>query len=249
MAEAVETLDGWYAWHDLVRVDWERWWKLNPAERLGVLEEWLELQSTWEELERTRQGSFGLYAMAGSRADLMTIHLRPTLDELVDVKAAVQRTRLHGFLLPAYGYISVVELATYTAKGNPDPLSNPELRERLWPTLPKRRAVVFYPMSKRRQGDDNWYMLERHARAALMKGHGGIGHKYSDRVTQIITGSQGLDDWEWGVSLFADDPLLFKKLVYEMRFAEVSARVAEFGPFYVGIRLDHDGFRRRMEGK
>jgi chlorite dismutase len=98
-------------------------------------------------------------------------------------------------------------------------------------------VVCFYPMSKKREGADNWYMLDSSSRAELMRAHGSTGRRYAGKVTQIVTGSTGLDDWEWGVTLFADDPLTFKKLVYEMRFDEVSARYAEFGPFFVGRRL------------
>ena len=112
-----------------------------------------------------------------------------------------------------------------------------KLGARLWPQVPDRRYVCFYPMSKRRSGPDNWYSLPIEQRQLLMRDHGMIGRRYAGQVTQVISGSIGFDDWEWGVDLFADDPLVFKKLVYEMRFDESSARYAEFGPFYFGIRL------------
>ena len=108
---------------------------------------------------------------------------------------------------------------------------------RLWPTIPARRYLCFYPMNKRRSGGDNWYQLPIEERRRLMHDHGMVGRRYAGQVTQIISGSVGFDDWEWGVDLFADDPLVFKKLVYEMRFDESSARFAEFGPFLVAIRL------------
>jgi chlorite dismutase len=92
-------------------------------------------------------------------------------------------------------------------------------------------------MSKKRDGADNWYSLASAERSDLMRAHGRTGRRYEGRVSQIVTGSMGLDDWEWGVTLFSNDPLEFKKLIYEMRFDEVSARFAEFGPFYVGERL------------
>ena len=246
LAEPVETLDGWFMWHHLTTVDWAEWWSWAPADREAALAEWRQMWDEWAAAEAQHQGSVGVYAMAGARADFMSIHLRPTLDELIDIKASMQAARLHRVERPAYSYISVVELATYAAKGNPDPQTNPALRARLWPTLPDRHAVCFYPMSKRRQGADNWYMTDRADRAHLMRGHGAVGHKYSPHVTQIVSGSQGLDDWEWGVTLVADDPIWFKKLVYEMRFDEASARFAEFGPFYVGTRVDAAGFARRL---
>ena len=101
-----------------------------------------------------------------------------------------------------------------------------------------RKLICFYPMSKRREGDDNWYALSFEERKALMMGHGTLGRKYAGRVTQLITGSTGLDDWEWGVTLFSDDLAALKEIVYEMRFDEVSARFGEFGEFFIGLMMD-----------
>ena len=100
--------------------------------------------------------------------------------------------------------------------------------------------MVFYPMNKKRGEQINWYTLPMDERRGMMRSHGTIGHKYHGIVQQMISGSVGFDDWEWGVTLFTEDPLQFKKLVYEMRFDEVSARFADFGPFYVGRRLEPD---------
>jgi chlorite dismutase len=109
---------------------------------------------------------------------------------------------------------------------------------RVHPDLPVRKLLCFYPMSKRRQGDDNWFALSFDERKALMMGHGTLGRKFAGRVTQLITGSTGLDDWEWGVTLFSDDLAALKEIVYEMRFDEVSTRFGEFGPFYVGLIME-----------
>jgi len=117
----------------------------------------------------------------------------------------------------------------------------------LKPALPKSKHMCFYPMNKRREGGDNWYMLSMEDRRNMMRSHGMIGRSYAGRVKQIITGSVGLDDWEWGVTLFADDALTFKKLVYEMRFDEVSARYGDFGSFYVGNLLDETKFQRMLQ--
>jgi hydrogen peroxide-dependent heme synthase len=108
---------------------------------------------------------------------------------------------------------------------------------RLFIELPKSRYVCFYPMNKRRGEGNNWYSESFERRAAMMREHGMIGRTYSGKVTQVISGSIGFDDWEWGVDLFAQDPLVFKKLIYEMRFDEASARFAEFGPFYTGLQF------------
>ena len=106
---------------------------------------------------------------------------------------------------------------------------DPRNAGRLTARIPQRRYVCFYPMNKKRDGADNWYNLPFAERAAMMVEHGKIGRSYHGLVTQVISGSIGFDDWEWGVDLYADDPLVFKKLVYEMRFDEASSRFGEFG--------------------
>ncbi|MBO1911637.1 chlorite dismutase family protein, partial [Microvirga sp. 3-52] len=106
--------------------------------------------------------------------------------------------------------------------------------------LPRSQYICFYPMDKKRDGDDNWYMLDMDTRKKLMYDHGMIGRSYAGKIKQIISGSVGFDDYEWGVTLFSDDVLQFKKIIYEMRFDEVSARYAEFGSFFVGTILDGD---------
>jgi len=118
--------------------------------------------------------------------------------------------------------------------------------QRVHPRLPRKRTICFYPMSKRRSGDDNWYALDFDARKALMAGHARVGRTFAGRVVQLITGSTGLDNWEWGVTLFADDPGALKDIVYEMRFDEVSARYAEFGPFVTGLVLEPAEALRRV---
>jgi chlorite dismutase len=106
---------------------------------------------------------------------------------------------------------------------------------RLYPELPADMPYVcFYPMSKRRDESQNWYVLSLDERSRLMQSHGLTGRRYAGKVQQVITGAIGLDAWEWGVTLFAKDALDFKKLVTDMRFDEVSAKYAEFGDFYVG---------------
>ena len=125
----------------------------------------------------------------------------------------------------------------------------PHMEARLYRDIPPQRYICFYPMNKRRGEDKNWYTLPMPERRAMMRSHGRIGHKYHEQVTQVISGSVGLDDWEWGVSLHADDPLVFKKLVYEMRFDPVSAIYAEFGPFYVGLRREPDTLPALLAGK
>jgi chlorite dismutase len=115
------------------------------------------------------------------------------------------------------------------------------LEHRLYPRLPAKRLLCFYPMSKRRAPGENWYSLPFEQRKELMAGHARVGRKYAGRILQLITGSTGIDDWEWGVTLLADDPVALKEIVYEMRFDPVSAQYAEFGPFVTGLVLDPAG--------
>ena len=247
MPDPVETLEGWYVSHDFRRIDWTAWRATPASEREDALRELASWVRGWRAQEESQEGSGALYQMAGHRADLLLMTLRPRLQDLNRVKWDLNRLAIARVLVPTYSYLSVVELSAYLANGNPDPETNPRLRSRLYPTLPTLSTLSFYPMSKRRDGNDNWYMMEREHRAHLMRGHGAVGHKYHGRVIQIITGSQGLDDWEWGVTLFADDPLDIKKLVYEMRFDEASARFAEFGPFLVGTRVEPEQFPHLLD--
>ncbi|WP_096185930.1 hydrogen peroxide-dependent heme synthase [Evansella halocellulosilytica] len=239
MSEAAKTLDGWYCLHDFRTVNWSEWKKLDSEEREQIIGEFLGLLEKWNVTEKNREGSHALYSILGQKADFMIMLLRPTMDELNELENAFNKTRLAEYTIPAYSYVSVVELSNYLP-ADKDPNEDPEIQARLKPTLPKWQYVCFYPMDKRREGNDNWYMLSMDERRAMMRSHGMIGRQYAGKVRQIITGSVGFDDWEWGVTLFAHDVLQFKKLVYEMRFDEVSARYGEFGSFFVGTILEQN---------
>lgn len=240
MAEAVQTYDGWYAYHDFRKIDWSRWKTMNSSQKETIVQELLETIEQFAAVENDKQGSFGQYAVLGHKSDLLFIHLRPTMEELNEVKWQFEKTAFADYTSTPTSYISVVELSAYTVPQGVDPLSDPAVQARLKPTLPKTPYVCFYPMNKRREGEDNWYMLPMEERRKMMKSHGMIGRSYAGKVRQIITGSVGFDDWEWGVTLYAEDPLNFKKLVYEMRFDEASARYGEFGAFYVGSLLTNE---------
>jgi hydrogen peroxide-dependent heme synthase len=239
MSEAAETLDGWYCLHDFRSVDWTTWKMLPEDERQEAIEEFLAIVNKWNETQEAKQGSHAIYTITGQKADFMMMILRPTMEELNIIETEFNKTKFAEFLVPAHSYVSVVELSNYLASGE-DPYQNPHVIARLYPELPKAKYVCFYPMDKRRQGNDNWYMLPMDERKSLMRSHGMIGRKYAGKVKQIITGSVGFDDYEWGVTLFAEDVLQFKKLVYEMRFDEVSARYGEFGSFFVGNILTEE---------
>lgn len=241
MSEAAQTLDGWYCLHDFRTVDWVTWKMLPKEEREEAIQEFLGLVEKWNKTQAEKQGSHALYTIVGQKADFMMMLLRPTLEELNEIETEFNKSKLAEFTVPAHSYVSVVELSNYLpADSKEDPYQNPHIRSRLYPELPKAKHVCFYPMDKRRQGEDNWYMLPMEDRKKLMYSHGMIGRQYAGKVKQIITGSVGFDDYEWGVTLFAEDVLQFKKLVYEMRFDEVSARYGEFGSFFVGNILSED---------
>lgn len=251
MSRAPETIEGWYALHDMRRIDWAAWKRLNEAERREIAEEAAAFLSRAERAEDAGEGGSAAYAVAGHKADLMILHLRPALDDLVRVELLFNQTRLADYTVQSYSYTSVIELSRYSAGESAG--GSPEAREaalaaRLKPKIPPARYACFYPMSKKRGETDNWYTLPMERRRELMRQHGMVGREYRDRVIQMVTGSVGLDDWEWGVTLFSDDPLPFKKLVYEMRFDEASAKYGLFGSFWVGVRLGPDSLKEYLAG-
>jgi len=247
MNEDVQTIEGWYALHDFRTINWASWKFVSAEERDMAMNEMSAFLKQWSDIETANEGSTAVYSIVGQKADLVFVHMRETLQQLNELETAFNKTLFAQHLLPAYSYVSVVELSNYMTKPGVDPMSNPDLVARLKPIMPKKQHICFYPMNKRRDGNDNWYMLNIDERRALMHSHGKIGRSYAGRVKQIITGSVGFDDWEWGVTLFADDPLVFKKLIYEMRFDEVSARYGDFGEFYVGNILDQDKLHIMMQ--
>jgi chlorite dismutase len=222
-------------------------------------------------MRRGEGGTTVPVTLLGHKGDLMLVHLRRSFEELQAAQVAVARLGLSTFLEPTTSFVSVVELGMYemTAqihrrlgerglKTGSDEFArafDAEMEEqrrrvsgRLWTEVPTRRHVCFYPMNKRRGEQKNWYAESVEDRARMMLDHGRIGRQYAGAVTQIISGAIGFDDWEWGVDLFADDPIVFKKLIYEMRFDEASAWYAEFGPFYVGLQFSPAELPKYLEG-
>ncbi|WP_145335531.1 hydrogen peroxide-dependent heme synthase [Paenibacillus xylanexedens] len=247
MNEAASTLEGWYALHDFRSMNWTAWKAADDEERAVALDELQEFWNDWKNVEETSQGSTVVYTVVGQKADFVMMHLRETLEDLKAVENAFNKTTFAKYTTKAYSYVSVVELSNYLGKEGEDPMQNPEIVARLKPVLPQRQYICFYPMNKKRELNDNWYMLSMDERRSMMRSHGMIGRSYAGKVKQIITGSVGFDDWEWGVTLFADDALQFKKLVYEMRFDEVSARYGEFGSFYVGSLLNESTLEEMLK--
>lgn len=243
---AIQTLEGWYAWHEFRCIDWRTWKATDGATRLQAINELVDLGRSYQRVNQNRTGSHGQYLVVGSKADILFLHLRPTLVELQELKEEFQKTRFADFTRSVYSYISVVELSSYTVPQGVYSTLDDHMQAQLQPELPSTQHVCFYPMNKRRSGNENWYTLSVDERREMMHSHGLIGRSYAGKVKQLITGSVGLDDWEWGVTLFAEDPLQFKKIVYEMRFDEVSARYGDFGAFYVGNILTESGIERLL---
>ena len=263
------TLDGSYILHQMFRVRWAAWRALGSSQQKHIL---TNAVAMFGEMESNKQAATGLFSALGHKADLMLVHFRKSLDELNAAELTIAQSELCEYLEPSNSYLSVVELGLYeasvklfaelgekglqpgTAEWNKE--VEAELAKqrdaaapRLWSEIPQRRYLCFYPMNKFRGENKNWYSEPIRERQRMMREHGMIGRHYAGRVTQIISGSIGFDDWEWGVDLFADDPLVFKKLVYEMRFDEASAVYGLFGAFFVGLRFPPSRLQNLMSGQ
>jgi len=252
------TLEGSSVLHQMLRVRWAAWRALPAAERATMLE-----QATAALAGMDGSAAFSLL---GHKGDIMLVHFRPSFEALLEVQTKLAHLRLWDYLELATSYVSVVELGlyestmkTYTtlAEKGIDPHTpdwnaaiddtlarqREAMASRIFPEIPDAKFVCFYPMDRRRGEVKNWYQLPMAERQRQMHDHGMIGRRYAGKVKQIISGSIGFDDWEWGVDLFSEDPLVFKRLIYEMRFDEVSAAYALFGTFYVGQRMDDAGLK------
>jgi len=254
------TIEGAALLHQMALVRWPAWRALDPGARAEIIEEAAE---ALEALETNRSAA---YELLGHKGNIMLVHFRADFDELVKVQRTLDRLRLWDFLEQTTSYLSVVELGLYESTGKvygslaergiethseewkaaiEETLQRQReaMRSRLYPEIPQAKYLCFYPMDRRRGEQKNWYQVSFEDRQAMMQDHGAIGRRYAGTVKQIISGSIGFDDWEWGVDLFAEDPLVFKRLIYEMRFDEVSAIYALFGSFYVGKRLNSEALR------
>ena len=261
------TLDGWSLLHQGFRLRWPALQRLSPAARADLAAGAAPAFTAPED-----GGGTALVQVLGHKADFLVIHARRDFDGLSQAQLDLSAAPIVEYLEPTFSYVSIVELGMYdmTAKLHDelagrglDPGSEPferafdaematqapRVASRLFLELPRRRHVCFYPMNKRRGEAKNWYGVPFDDRAAMMREHGMIGRRYAGRVTQIISGSIGFDDWEWGVDLFADDPAVFKQLIYEMRFDRASADYAEFGPFVVGLQFSPTGLTSLLEGR
>jgi chlorite dismutase len=244
--------------HLFYRVDRERWTRLpaGQSERSRS-----QLAALCEANANPSHPRLMTYANVGAKSDLAFVLYASGLAEIGQMHRDLEACFPPGNLTRVFSYLSVTELSEYMSTEDDNrrmlieqeklaPESeafqkritelNGRMRQyeqyRLYPEMPDWEVMGFYPMSKRRNAADNWYVLDFATRKKLMGGHARVGRKYSGRVSQLITGSTGLDDWEWGVTLMAHQVDALKEIVYEMRFDEVSARYGDFGPFFVNMR-------------
>ncbi|MBV8152464.1 MAG: heme-dependent peroxidase [Candidatus Eremiobacteraeota bacterium] len=254
-----ESLDGWSILHRMFRFHRRRWDALDASNRTRIAAEAIEYLAPLHDDPETDVAAAQLL---GHKADIMLTHYARSFDALGEAQIGFDKLAFRDYLEPTASYVSILELGLYAdspkfhaelRERGLKPHSNewneafdalleeaarhPRSAERLWAKIPARRYCCFYPMDKKRGETTNWYALPYEERAALMLEHGKIGRSFHGQVTQVISGSIGFDDFEWGVDLYADDPQIFKKLIYEMRFDQASALYAIFGPFYTGMQF------------
>ena len=255
----VKLTKGIHVMHLFYRIDRVRWAQLPRDQSAQTL---VKLEALCAANAAASAPRLMTYANIGGKADLVFMLTAAELGQAGQLHRDLENCFPPGTTQRIYTYLSVTELPEYvtteedmrqtlTQQENLDPASDAfnkrlaELRQRqaeyehfrLYPELPDWEVMAFYAMSKRRRGADNWYLLDFATRKKLMGGHARVGRRFAGRVSQLITGSSGIDDWEWGVTLMAHQVDALKEIVYEMRFDEVSARYGEFGPFYINLRL------------
>jgi chlorite dismutase len=253
---------GWHFLHLFYQVDRSRLGDMSPGQREQGLEDLRRALGTKgpggpEQLQ--------CFAVPGHKADFGIIMAGPDLRGVHDMQMSIQASNLGPALRPSYSFYSITEISEYVPDAEQygrilrereglDPESSVyktkltsytdrlEMmnRQRLYPEFPDWPCLCFYPMSKMRTAEQNWYLLPFEKRSELMSGHARSGMKFAGRVSQLITASTGLDDWEWGVTLWARNPSYLKDIVYTMRFDESSAKYALFGDFYFGYILPPD---------
>ncbi|MGA2560053.1 MAG: hydrogen peroxide-dependent heme synthase [Terracidiphilus sp.] len=266
------TLEGSALLHQFFCFDWKAWRACADSERHRILSDARLVFTSLERSSPSAPVQTAVYSELGHKGDLILIHFRESFEALNQVELVLAQTEFYDFLELKHSYVSVVELGLYessrktweaaSAKGleptTPEfqaevtaslQRASTAMAPRLFPAIPDAKYLCFYPMDRLRAEDKNWYTVPFAERQRMMHEHGLIGRRYGDVVKQIISGSIGMDDWEWGVDLFAEDPVVFKKLIYEMRFDEVSAVYALFGQFYLGIRLPIEKLGAWVQGK
>jgi peroxiredoxin len=267
---APDTAEGWATLHQFFSLDWPKLNALSEQERGHLLSSFRDYLAEYE--SQRDLGQSALFHVLGHKGGILLFHFRKSFADCAQVELDLSQLPVSEYLTLSDSYVSVVELGMYhTTKNIVRALEEKGLKphteewdaeyeekmaphrehlmERRYTDIPDLRYICFYPMDKRRGEKHNWYHEPLAKRAELMMEHGMTGRRYAGKVRQVITGSIGYDDWEWGVDLFADDPKHFKDLVYEMRFDDATSLYGEFGKFYLGVRVKSDGVEEYFNGK
>ncbi|MEI6714006.1 MAG: hydrogen peroxide-dependent heme synthase [Verrucomicrobiota bacterium] len=264
----VVPLHGWHVLHLFYRIEHGQWAMLSSEEQIAAKTQLTELIQEIRAIENTQ---LIVFSVVSPKADLGFMLITPDLhtanacekklslglgpDVLQSVYSFLSMTEESEYITSSEEYALTLEKEQGVAPGTPEfEKSMGEFaarmakytKDKLYPLMPVWEVICFYPMSKRRAPGQNWYGLSFEERKALMAGHGRVGRQYHGKILQLITGSTGLDDLEWGVTLFAHDSYYIKDIVYKMRFDEVSVNYAEFGDFYIGLPLPLDELFRRL---
>jgi chlorite dismutase len=259
--------EGWHCLHLFYRIEHGQWQLLSREEQTAAK---TNLTRIVQEIRATDSTQLVTLSIVTPKADLGFMLITPDLHNANKIDKQLSLSLGPDVLTPVYSYLSLTEESEYITSEEEytqtldsgttnDPAKLSEAlatfrermkhyrQERVYPTLPDWPVVCFYNMSKRRGEQRNWYALSYEERRKLMKGHAAVGREFAGKVKQLITGSTGLDDAEWGVTLFARDTFQIKAIVYKMRFDQVSAEYAEFGEFFIGIQLPLDELFRRLQ--
>jgi chlorite dismutase len=268
--DPVVPAEGWHVLHLFYRVEYGQWQLLSPDDQRAAKTNLTELVQEIRAADGTQLLAFSVVT---PKADVGFMLLTPDLQIANGFEKRLSLSLGPDVLTPVYSYLSMTERSEYTtteaeyaadtlekerglAAGTPEhDAALEEFRsrmdkygkDRLYPKLGNRPVICFYSMGKRRDAQQNWYRLGHAERRELMQGHARIGRGWAGKIRQLITGSTGLDDSEWGVTLFAHDTFDVKGIVYEMRFDAVSAEYADFGEFYIGLQLPLDELFRRLQ--
>ena len=258
--------EGWHVLHLFYKVEHGNWQLLEPDERRAAM---TRLSGLVQEIRATENCQLLTFAMVTPKADLGFMLLAADLHTANAFEKRLTLSLGADVLTPTFTYFSMTERSEYTtseaeyaadiekegtAPGTPEHEQKlvefrtrmaKYMKDRLYPVLPPWEVMCFYPMSKRRGESKSWYALPFDERKKMMGGHAKTGRQWHGKILQLITGSTGLDDMEWGVTLFAHDPMDIKGIVYEMRFDPVTAHYGEFGEFFIGLQVPlADLFRR-----
>jgi peroxiredoxin len=259
--------EGWHCLHLFYRVEYGQWQLLSREEQTAAKTNLAKLVQEIRAFDSTQLLTLSIVT---PKADLGFMLITPDLQTANKIDKQLSLSLGADVLTPVYSYLSLTEESEYITTeeeyvGTLDQETRNDRakleqalltfrerikhyrQERVYPTLPDWPVVCFYNMSKRRGEQRNWYALPYEERRKLMKGHAAVGREFAGKVKQLITGSTGLDDAEWGVTLFARDTFQIKAIVYKMRFDPVSAEYADFGEFFIGIQLPLDELFRRLQ--